>query len=305
MVRHGHTARVEDVARDYLTLRDQVGAAVLARDVITASGPEASTFLQGQLSQDVVALTPGSSAWSLLLQPQGKVDAWLRVTRPADVEDTLVLDVEASYGAAVVARLERFKLRTRCELALTETTWIAVRGPAAGAPEHGGLPTGWAAGGGYDLLGADLPPGIPQCAAAAFERLRIEAGAPRMGAELTERTIPAEAGIVAQSVSFTKGCYTGQELVARIDSRGGNVPKVLRGIRLDGTGDTPPVGADLVVDGKVVGELTSVAPAADGLPAVALAYAGRAVTPPATAEVRWADASAPAAILVLPMLAAQ
>lgn len=298
-----------DIAGDYLRLRDHAGVVVQTRDVVAVAGPEAVTFLQGQLSQDVAALAPGSSAWSLLLQPQGKVDAWLRVTRPpAEVADTLVLDVDAGFGEAVVARLERFKLRTRCALELREEPWVALRGPEAGPPPLGALPTGWEAGGGYDLVGdrALAPDGIPLCGPEAFERLRIESGAPRMGAELTDRTIPAEVGIVAQSVSFTKGCYTGQELVARIDSRGGNVPRLLRGVRIDGDGGpTPPVGAELVVDGKVAGELTSVAAPIDGLPAVALAYARRAVTPPASAEVRWdgATRTARAEVVALPMLA--
>ena len=92
----------------------------------------------------------------------------------------------------------------------------------------------------------------------AYEAVRIECGVPAMGSELTERTIPAEAGqwVIDRSVSFTKGCYTGQELVARIDSRGGNVPRHLRGIVIDA--DPPPVGGVVVADGVEVGTLTSV-----------------------------------------------
>jgi folate-binding protein YgfZ len=107
-----------------------------------------------------------------------------------------------------------------------------------------------------------------------------------MGAELTERTIPAEAGVVERSVSFTKGCFTGQELVARIDSRGGNVPRHLRLLESD---DDLPVGADVLVDGQPVGEITS---SARG---VALAYVGRAVTVPADATVAGAPVRVEAA----------
>ena len=83
-----------------------------------------------------------------------------------------------------------------------------------------------------------------------------------MGAELTEKTIPGETGLIASTVSFTKGCYTGQELVARIDSRGGNVPRHLRALFLSHQVET---GTDLVdLDGKVAGTVTSVACAADG-----------------------------------------
>src|SRR5690606_40866239 len=90
-------------------LRTTLGAVELPRDVVRVAGPDAVDYLQGQLSQDVAALGPGEAAWSFLLQPTGKVDAWLRVTRTGD--DELVLDVDARHGEAVVARLRRFLLR--------------------------------------------------------------------------------------------------------------------------------------------------------------------------------------------------
>jgi folate-binding protein YgfZ len=110
-----------------------------------------------------------------------------------------------------------------------------------------------------------------------------------MGREISESTIPAELGqwVIDQSVSFTKGCFTGQELVARIDSRGGNVPKRLRVIDVQGEA-TPPVGAALTVDGKPAGELTSVAVSADSGRAVALAFVPRAIEAPVTADLAWA-----------------
>jgi folate-binding protein YgfZ len=114
-----------------------------------------------------------------------------------------------------------------------------------------------------------------------FETLRVECGVPRMGADITERTMPHELGrwVVDASVSFTKGCYTGQELVYRIDSRGGNVPRHLRGVVFDASdGDeAPPAGAEVVVDGKGVGSLTTVAGP------VALAMIHRSVEPPCDA----------------------
>jgi folate-binding protein YgfZ len=222
------------------------------RDVLEVTGPDAESFLQGQLSQDVAALAPGQSAWSFLLQPQGKVDALLRVTRLDG--DRWRLDVDRGWGDAVRARLERFKLRVKVE--------IEVGDPAT-----------------VDDVYTD-------------ERARVAAGWPRMGAELTDKTIPAETGIVDRAVSFTKGCFTGQELVARIDSRGGNVPRHLRGLRL--TEDTE-VGAEVVVDGKVVGTITSVA--GD----IALAYVGRDVTPPQDAVVRRDGSEALARIETLPL----
>ncbi|MEO7429244.1 MAG: hypothetical protein ABIY48_07645, partial [Acidimicrobiales bacterium] len=92
-------------------LRTTLGAAPIRRDVVRVHGPDAVAFLQGQLSQDVAALAVGASAPSLLLQPTGKVDAWLRVTRMGD--DDVLLDVEAGFGPAVHERLRRFKLRTK------------------------------------------------------------------------------------------------------------------------------------------------------------------------------------------------
>jgi folate-binding protein YgfZ len=226
---------------------------VSSRDVLDVTGPDAESFLQGQLSQDVAALRAGESAWSFLLQPQGKVDALLRVTRLDG--DRWRIDVDGGWGDAVRARLERFKLRVKAEI------------------DDG------------DPAAVDDP--FPD------ERARITQGWPRRGAELTDKTIPAETGIVDRTVSFTKGCFTGQELVARIDSRGGHVPRHLRGIRLGQDG--VPVGAELVVDGKVVGTLTSV----EG--ELGLAYVGRDVEPPADAVVRWDGGESTARVEALPL----
>jgi tRNA-modifying protein YgfZ len=125
---------------------------------------------------------------------------------------------------------------------------------------------------------------------------------PRMGAELTGATIPAEAGrwVIDASVSFTKGCFTGQELVARIDSRGGHVPRHLRGLVVDAA-DPPPVGASVVVEGAEVGTVTSAAPAPGAGRALALASVGRAVTPPAGAQVHHGGEALPATVVDLPM----
>jgi folate-binding protein YgfZ len=254
-----------------------VGAVVVQRDVVRVEGPDAETYLQGQLSQDVARLAVGESAWSFVLQPQGKVDAWFRITRVDD--DAFEADVDAGAGEALLARLQRFLLRTKAELTLATVPMVVVRGTAAVEVPDGAraLDPAWPGIDGVDLLGTDqLPAGAEPWSTEDLERARIEAGVPAMGAELTESTIPAEAGVVDRSVSFTKGCFTGQELVARIDSRGGNVPRHLRGLVAEGE---LPVGADVVVDGKVVGQVTS------SVPDRALAYVGRAVEPPAEASV--------------------
>ena len=295
------------VATDHaIALRRGLAAVVLARDVVRVAGPDAVSFLQGQLSQDVVATAVGDSAFSLLLAPQGKVDAFVRLTRTAD--DEVVLDTDAGWGQAVMDRLGRFKLRVRCEIALLDWRVLAVRGdasasvapPGPGAwrvvPETPGVP-------GFDLLGPDVeaPEGALLVDADAYEALRIEAGVPRMGAELDESTIPESAGMVERSVSFTKGCYTGQELVARIDSRGGNVPRRLRGVVV-ATNVVPPVGAEVVAGAKVVGALTSVGESLERRAPVALAYVQRGVEPPAEVTLRWPGAEVPATVEVLPLV---
>lgn len=293
-----------DVGADYLALRQEVGAVELGRDVVRVAGPDAFSFLQGQLSQDV-ALAAGASAWSFLLQPQGKVVALLRVTREAD--DAFLLDTDAGWGEAVIERLLRFKLRVKCEVEPLAWRCVAVRGPRAHEVASGGAGMAavadWPGLPGVDLLGEapTVPPGVRRCSPEAYEAVRIEAGIPVMGRELDERTIPAEAGIVDRSVSFTKGCYTGQELVARIDSRGGNVPRRLRGVVV-ATDVIPPPGAKVRFEDRDAGELTSVAESLERRAPVALAYVGRAVSPPADVTVVWEGGSAPARVETLPLV---
>jgi folate-binding protein YgfZ len=156
---------------------------------------------------------------------------------------------------------------------------------------------------GFDLLGPDvhLPEGAVAVSADAYEALRIEAGVPRMGTELDESTIPAATGLVERSVSFTKGCYTGQELVARIDARGGNVPRRLRGVVVSGN-VLPPPGAVVAAGDKEVGALTSVGESLERRAPVALAYVQRSVEPPAEVVVRWQGGEAPATVEALPLV---
>jgi folate-binding protein YgfZ len=264
----------------------------VARDVVRVSGPDAISFLQGQVSQDVDGLAVGSSAWSFVLQPQGKVDSWFRVTRVAG--DAVLLDVDGGFGEALVTRLERFKLRTKADFEPVEG-WrcLAVRGTTRPTFEHERSPGGalvleseWEGVDGYDLLGENPSPpeGIAEGSLEQYEALRIECGVPAMGRELTERTIPEESGVVERSVSFTKGCYTGQELVARIDSRGGNVPRRLRGLVLDGD-DRPEAGAAVTVGGAECGTITSAAWSERLEAVVALAYVKRDVEIPTGGEV--------------------
>ncbi len=273
----------------------------LPRDFVRAAGPDVITFLQGQLSQDVARLEEGASTWALLLAPQGKVVAFLRVLRVG--EEEVVLETDAGFGPAVIERLNRFKLRVKCDLDPLAWRCLAVRGPTAHDLVEGGVVADWPGLPGADLVGESpaAPEGVTRCSMEAYEAVRIEAGIPVMGRELDEGTIPAEAGVVDMSVSFTKGCYTGQELVARIDSRGGNVPRRLRGLIL-ADGATAPAGATIHVDAKEAGRLTSVAFSPRLGATVALAYVRRAVEVPADVAVEWDGGSSPARVEALPLV---
>lgn len=291
-----------DSSSDQVVLRAQVGALWLERDFLRVSGTDSLSFLQGQLSQDV-NLTAGTSTWSLLLQPQGKMVALVRVTRMGDEE--FMLDTEGGWGVVVADRLNRFKIRVKATIEPVSWRCLAIRGPHAHevAIADRSLDADWPGIPGVDAVGDDptIPSGVPLCSSEAYEAVRIEAGVPMMGRELDERTIPAEAGIVDRTVSFTKGCYTGQELVARIDSRGGNVPRHLRGIVVAADA-APPVGATVAVDGKGVGTLTSVASSVARHAPVALAFVGRAIPVPADVLVEWDGGSAPARVEALPLV---
>jgi folate-binding protein YgfZ len=223
----------------------------------------------------------------------------------------VALDVDGGHGDALTARLRRFLLRTKADIDALDWRAVALRGPgAAGATAAVDaedvlvVPAGWPGVEGVDVLGPVVVPpvGVPEADAAAYTALRIRSGVPLMGAELTDGTIPAEAGqwVIEASVSFTKGCFTGQELVARIDSRGGHVPRLLRGLVIPGA-ELAPVGAAVVVDGAEAGRVTSAAMVPGTDRCVALGYIRRGVTPPVAAEVRSGERALPATVVDLPM----
>lgn len=288
---------------------------MLARDVVIVAGPDAETFLQGQLSADLGVLAPEEGIWSLLLDPSGRVTAWLRVSR-LDGE-SFALDVDGGFGQVVVDRLSRFLLRTAATITLEppgEWVCLALRGPRQVELDHAAgtsvlaLPTPWPGLVGFDVLArasAHVRIDAPTVGPEALEALRVECGVPAMGAELDGTTIAAEVGqwFVDASVSFTKGCFVGQELVARIDSRGGNVPRRLRGLVLGGTPDgaQPAAGDDVVVDGNVVGTVTSVADTAAVGP-MALAWVKRAVEPGDDVVVRTAAGDVVVSVRELPVV---
>ena len=291
-----------------------VVAGVWPRDVLVVSGPDAVTYLQGQLSADVVTLDPGQSCLALLLAPTGKLDAVLRLWRTD--EHVVVIDTDGGAvgsgaegaGDAVEARLRRFLLRTDAAIERLDWQCVAVRGEGsvtAGRPAGGGGGPGaelvglglWPGVDGVDLLGpgVELPAGVAPASAQELEVMRVRAGWPAFGAEYgseaSGEVIPAEVGpwLITAAVSFTKGCYVGQELTARIDSRGGNVPRHLRSFVLPAEATASP-GDDIVVAGDEEagpkGQVTSAArdPATGAV--VAMGYVHRSVADDAPLAVQ-------------------
>lgn len=293
-------------------------ARAVVRDVLSITGPDAHSYLQGQCSQDLDGLAVGSTTEALLLSPQGKVDAYIRITRTG--EDSFVLDTDPGCGAAAQTRLERFRLRTRVDIETLDWSCLSVRGPAAttlDVPEGPNLTlvVDWPLWHGVDLLGPRtgddpelgrwMPNGVVLCDGEAWEAARIEAGVPVGGREVTGSTIAAEVGLVERTVSFTKGCFTGQELVARLDARGSKVARRLCGLVVVGPARPPLGSAVWTSDAEFeVGTVTSVAWSENRGAVVALATLHRRVEPPATVLVRWEGGEVKAEARPLPLLPA-
>ncbi len=307
------------------------GAAFVAgRDVVRVHGPEARSYLQGQCSQDVAGLVVGEAAWTLVLTPQGKVEALARVTATGD--DELVLDVDGGAGPSLVARLERFLLRTKVSIEPLDWRVVSVRrrsAPANGddapvelAAPLGGVvvPVTWPGWSGLDLMGPARPgvgerswvgSSLPWVDPVVAEVGRIAAGVPRAGTEVTQRVIPAELGVVERTVSFTKGCFTGQELVARLDARGNKVARHLSRLVIAapvvGGLDVAVLPGATVVDGSSteVGTVTSAGVVPGSGDVVALGFLHRRVEPPTVVTVLVEDdrgaSSVPATVSTLPL----
>jgi folate-binding protein YgfZ len=243
----------------YRVLRESAGVVQRAgRAVIEVRGPEAGEYLQGQLTQDVESLEPGSGAYSALLDRKGRMQADMRVLRLADA---FGIGTEEMAAPAVISHLDRYRIGRDVEVIdrTSELAVVSVIGPAAIehvvggplGPEHahrehevdGVTTVATATDLGVDLtlarddvealLGALVKRGVEPVSEAAAEILRVERGRPRFGREMTTATIPQEAGINERAVSFTKGCYIGQETVARLHYKG-KPNRALRGLRFEG-----------------------------------------------------------------------
>jgi tRNA-modifying protein YgfZ len=217
-------------------------AAVLDRAFVRASGPDAVSYLQSMVSNDVEAVAPGGGTYALLLTPKARVIADLEVFRTGD---ELVLACPPEAVDDVLGTLLRARFRKK--VALEPAEYVLVWGEAADALAELDTPAG------RQRLLAE-PPANGSASAQEWELARIEAGVPRFGREFDSDSMPAEAGLEQRAVSFTKGCYPGQEPVARLHYRG-HANRGVRGVRFDGGLAAP--GTPVTVDGAAVGRVTS------------------------------------------------
>ena len=224
------------------------------REFVRVAGPDAADYLQRMVSNDVEALAAGEACPALLLTAKARVIAPLVVLRRAD--DDYLLLTEPGLGQIVREHLTRMRLRAQCEIEPEEHESVLV---LAGTE---GFATDWS--GAREALDVGL---VPTLSEEELELRRIESGVPRWEHEIDERILPAEAGLDATHVSFSKGCYPGQEPVARLHFRG----HPNRGLRVLEFDAVPEQDAPLVHDGREVGRVTSAARREDGT-VVALAY---------------------------------
>jgi folate-binding protein YgfZ len=233
--------------------------ALRPRSFVRVSGPGAEDYLDRMLSNDVAALGPGESCQALLLTAKARVIAPLVVLRRR--HDDFLLLTEPELGERVRAELLRSRFAAKAEIEPEEHTSHVVFGGDGIPTEDYGEPAA-------EVLDAGLDPTLsPE----ELELLRIQAGMPAWGKEIDDRVLPAEAGLTERAVSFTKGCYPGQEPIARLHYRG----HANRGLRVLRLAELPAPESELSYEGKSVGRITSAAPTGEG--AVALAYVRREV----------------------------
>lgn len=311
---------VVELDAQYRQMREECGLLERAgRGQLVVSGAEAAEYLQGQLTNDVEALGPGEGLYAALLDRKGHMQADMRVLRPAEGSD-LWLDLEPEGLGAARRHLQMYKIGREVEVTDVsgERAILSLIGPRAvelagtpPLPENacettvvGGaecLAVGTA--GGVDLFvaaverdrvaAALLAAGAAEVTPEAAEILRVEAGRPRFGAEMGTETMPAEAGIVDDAVSFTKGCYIGQETVARLHYKG-KPNRHLRGLKLSAPA---PAGAPLRLAAKEVGTLGS-AVVSPALGPVGLAILRREAEP--GAELAVGEDGVTAEVVALP-----
>ncbi|MBK8295463.1 MAG: folate-binding protein YgfZ [Solirubrobacterales bacterium] len=238
------TASTPDLDAEYRQIREECGLVNRSgRFSLTVSGPEAAEFLQGQVTNDVEELVSGAGCYAALLDRKGHMQSDLRILRTTGNE--FWIDTEGDAGPRVLKHLSMYKVGREVEVEAADRVILSLIGP--GSFEVAGLAPGdeyasvAATFAGVEVLvvatdlGLDVivpkdsmdavisdlesRRAVPVSEAAA-EILRVETGRPRFGRDMTEASMPAEAGIVGRAVNFTKGCYIGQEPVARLHYKG-------------------------------------------------------------------------------------
>ena len=240
------------------------------------NGPDAASYLNRMVSNDVEALDVGASCEALLLSPKARIIVPMVVWRRGH-EDFLLL-TEPEAGARLARELLRSRFAAKCAIAQEEHRSVVV----LGATDVSGIANRDYGVTAVELVDMDPPTDAAAIGADELERLRILARTPRLGRELDDRVMPAEAGLAERAVSFTKGCYPGQEPVARLHYRG-HPNRGLRVLAIEGEA-LPEYDSEVTLDGKVVGRVTSVAPDSE-YGVVALAYVRREVPAEATLDL--------------------
>ena len=303
----------DDLAGEYRALTQACGLIDRSeRGKLALTGTERKAFLAGQVTNDIEGLTPGNGCYAAFLTHKGKMLGDLRVL---DVEDDgaddpeLLLDTDRATLQALFDLVRRFKIGYDVELhkRTVQRGLLSLVGPGARAiagaeavpvDEHAHRP-GEIAGHAVRLIATDagidvlceadatedvraalVAAGATPVSEDAAEIVRVESGRPRYGVDVNDATIPQEAGLNARAVSFTKGCYVGQETVARLFYRG-KPNRHLRGLRLS---EPIPAGAELHLGERVVGTLTSSLVSPTFGP-IALALVRREAVPGDTVEV--------------------
>jgi folate-binding protein YgfZ len=292
-----------DTAGEYWAARSGAGLVDLpARGILEVAGPPRQKFLQGMLSHDILGRGPGQGCRAALLTAKGAVRALVRVL----VEEAAVaLETDSDRIQTLLATLEHHRVAAPVRFAVRPVAVMALLGPrapdvlrAAGAPSPPAEPEGHSMveisghrvrlvrAGDLPLAGFGLhvpPEGAPSVWQAlraagarpvgfdALDALRVEAMRPWYGSDVTEENLLHEAGLVGECHSPAKGCYVGQEVVARLSARGGHVNKALRGLRLSAPTAS---GTSVTVEGKDVGRVTTAA-VSPRLGPIALAYVHR------------------------------
>lgn len=245
------------------------------REVITVTGDDRLSWLNSLTSQEFLTLAPGASSEGLILSPQGHVEHHFAITRHADPSgaDTVYLDTEPGRGAALLKYLDRMRFWSQVEVAATDLALLRIVGPTSAQAAAASADFALFSRGAADDVTLMLPRSQvgPAAAAAlaggaraagswAADALRVPTRVARIGVDTDDRTIPNETGWLATAVHLSKGCYRGQETVARVSNLG-RPPRRLVVLNLDGSVDRlPTTGDDVISDaGRTVGRVGTVA----------------------------------------------